>query len=65
MAPQLRAALAGLCRRHGWSYGVVWRVDHRDPRRLLVVEDNYWEEQVSIVVEDMLNRVHVVGEGYE
>ncbi|URD80414.1 hypothetical protein MUK42_02687 [Musa troglodytarum] len=62
MAPQLRAALAGLCRRHGWSYGVVWRVDHRDPR-LLVVEDNYWEEQVGIVVEDMLNRVHMVGEG--
>ncbi|WOL10042.1 transcription factor LHW-like [Canna indica] len=62
MAPQLRAALAALCRRHGWSYAVVWRVDRRDPR-LLVVEESYCQEQVGLVVENMLNRVHMVGEG--
>ncbi|XP_073002110.1 transcription factor EMB1444 isoform X1 [Typha latifolia] len=62
MAPEQRAALGELCRGGGWSYAVIWRVDRRDPR-LLIVEDSYFEEEVQGVVAKMLNQAHVVGEG--
>ncbi|XP_020248172.1 transcription factor bHLH157-like isoform X2 [Asparagus officinalis] len=37
MAPEIREALCALCCAHGWSYGVCWRFDRRDPRTIGVV----------------------------
>ncbi|XP_038979355.1 uncharacterized protein LOC120109718 isoform X1 [Phoenix dactylifera] len=61
-APELREVLGRLCGGGGWAYGVLWRVDRRDPR-LLTVEDCYYEEQVRGVLDKILNQAHIVGEG--
>ncbi|XP_010933833.1 transcription factor LHW isoform X2 [Elaeis guineensis] len=61
-APELREVLGRLCGGGGWAYGVLWRVDRRDPR-LLTVEDCYYEEQVRGVLDKILHQVHMVGEG--
>ncbi|KAL0913105.1 hypothetical protein M5K25_016537 [Dendrobium thyrsiflorum] len=51
-----------LCRRGGWTYGVLWRIDRRDPR-LLVLEESYYEEKSGRIFEKMINHVHVIGQG--
>ncbi|KAG1354551.1 transcription factor bHLH155-like [Cocos nucifera] len=62
LALQLRGLLGGLCSGGGWSYGVLWCVDRRDPR-LLMVEDCYYEELVRGLLDKILNQVHIIGEG--
>ncbi|XP_010919293.2 transcription factor EMB1444 [Elaeis guineensis] len=62
LAPQLRGLLGGLCSGGGWSYGVLWRVDRRDPG-LLMVEDCYYEKRVQGLLDKILNQVHMIGEG--
>ncbi|CAM0944712.1 unnamed protein product [Alopecurus aequalis] len=54
--------LGELCRGGGWSYAAIWRSDRRDPR-LLTVGECHCEDEARKVVENMLNQVHVVGEG--
>ncbi|XP_051193353.1 transcription factor bHLH157 [Lolium perenne] len=56
------AALGALCRGGGWSYAAIWRSDRRDPR-LLTMGECHCEDEARKVVENMLNQVHVVGEG--
>lgn len=55
-------ALGALCRGGGWSYAAIWRSDRRDPR-LLTIGECHCEDEARKVVENMLNQVHVVGEG--
>ncbi|CAN6280422.1 unnamed protein product [Urochloa humidicola] len=55
-------ALGALCRAGGWSYAAIWRSDRRDPR-LLTIGECHCEDEARKVVENMVNQVHVVGEG--
>ncbi|KAE8812707.1 putative basic helix-loop-helix protein [Hordeum vulgare] len=55
-------SLGALCRGGGWSYAAIWRSDRRDPR-LLTIGECHCEDEARRVVENMLNQVHVVGEG--
>lgn len=55
-------ALGALCRGGGWSYAAIWSTDRRDPR-LLTIGECHCEDEARKVVENMLNQVHVVGEG--
>ncbi|XP_062113349.1 transcription factor bHLH157-like [Humulus lupulus] len=58
----LRRTLKSLCVSNGWSYGVFWCFDQRNPM-LLSLEDAYFEDPVGAVIENMLLKVHVLGEG--
>ncbi|PON73580.1 MYC/MYB transcription factor [Parasponia andersonii] len=58
----LKRTLKSLCVSNGWSYGVFWRFDQRNPM-LLSVEDAYYEERVETVIDNMLIKVHMLGEG--
>uniref|UniRef100_A0A2P2Q802 Transcription factor MYC/MYB N-terminal domain-containing protein n=1 Tax=Rhizophora mucronata TaxID=61149 RepID=A0A2P2Q802_RHIMU len=62
MGSVLNEKLKSLCRINGWSFGVFWRFDQRNSM-LLAVEDAYYEEQMGLVVNNMLPKVHVLGEG--
>ncbi|KAJ0971102.1 hypothetical protein J5N97_019061 [Dioscorea zingiberensis] len=63
MAPELGEALRSLCRRHGWTYAVLWGSDPRDPR-LLIMKDNCCEkEQTRMMIDEMRNQVHIIGKG--
>ncbi|KAJ6809904.1 transcription factor bHLH157-like isoform X1 [Iris pallida] len=61
MPPELREGLRGLCRSHGWDYGVFWRLDRRDPR--LLVMESFYEEQIRASIGKAITQVHLVGEG--
>lgn len=54
--------LERLCLDNGWSYGVFWRFDQRNSL-LLTMEDAYYEEQMGFFVDNMLLRVHMLGNG--
>ncbi|CAI0408836.1 unnamed protein product [Linum tenue] len=59
----VKEKLRGLCcSNNGWSFGLLWRFDHRNSM-LLRLEDAFYEEQMKTVVEDLLPQVHMVGEG--
>ncbi|KAF4351094.1 hypothetical protein F8388_013199 [Cannabis sativa] len=58
----LRRTLKNLCVSNGWSYGVFWCFDQRNPM-LLSLEDAYFEDQVGAVIENMLLKIHMLGEG--
>ncbi|OEL25395.1 Transcription factor LHW [Dichanthelium oligosanthes] len=58
----MAGALGALCRAGGWSYAAIWRSDRRDPR-LLTIGECHCEDEARKVVENMVNQVHVVGEG--
>ncbi|KAK8969027.1 Transcription factor bHLH155 [Platanthera guangdongensis] len=54
--------IAALCRSMGWTYGVIWRIDRRDPR-LLTLEGSYYEGKSGRIFEKMIKDVHVIGQG--
>ncbi|KAF8030585.1 hypothetical protein BT93_E2884 [Corymbia citriodora subsp. variegata] len=62
MVSVVKTKLKSLCCDNGWSYGVFWRFDHRNPM-LLTVEDAYFEEQLKTVVSNVLQQVHLLGDG--
>ncbi|XP_030454202.2 transcription factor bHLH157-like [Syzygium oleosum] len=62
MASVVKTKLKSLCCDNGWSYGVFWRFDHRNPM-LLTVEDAYFEEQLETAVNGVIQQVHLLGEG--
>ncbi|KAM0935118.1 putative transcription factor bHLH family [Dioscorea sansibarensis] len=63
MAPELAEALLGLCRRHGWTYAVLWGSDPRDPRVLVMKDSCYLEEQMRKMIDGMRNQAYIVGQG--
>ncbi|KAF8379979.1 hypothetical protein HHK36_027446 [Tetracentron sinense] len=62
MDSRLQETLKSLCCNNGWSYGVFWRIDHQNSM-LLTLEDAFYEEQFGVVIEKMLQQVHMLGEG--
>ncbi|XVF51247.1 hypothetical protein PTKIN_Ptkin04bG0169300 [Pterospermum kingtungense] len=58
----LKQTLKNLCRSNGWSYGVFWRFDQRNSM-LLTMEDAYSEEQMAPLVDSVLLKFHIMGEG--
>lgn len=62
MGSVLKTTLKSLCFSEGWSYGVFWRFVQRDSL-LLTFEDAYYEEQMGAVINNMLPKVHMMGEG--
>ncbi|RZC69638.1 hypothetical protein C5167_032771 [Papaver somniferum] len=62
MNSRIKETLKCLCCNNGWSYGVFWRVNRQNPM-VLTIEDAYSEEQTGIVIEKMLQQVHMLGEG--
>ncbi|GMH09301.1 hypothetical protein Nepgr_011142 [Nepenthes gracilis] len=58
----IKKALKCLCLSNGWSYGVFWRFDRRNPL-LLTLEEAYCEDHVGNMIDDMLLQVHLLGEG--
>ncbi|CAL1386594.1 unnamed protein product [Linum trigynum] len=59
----VKEKLRDLCSsNNGWSFGLLWRFDHRNSM-LLKMEDAYYEEQMKTVVKDLLPHVHMLGEG--
>ncbi|XWS38182.1 hypothetical protein CRYUN_Cryun19dG0108400 [Craigia yunnanensis] len=62
MGSVVKQTLKNLCCSNGWSYGVFWRSDHRNSM-LLTMEDAYYEEQMGPLVDSMLLKFHILGEG--
>ncbi|XP_039045230.1 transcription factor bHLH157-like isoform X2 [Hibiscus syriacus] len=62
MGSALKQTLKNLCCSNGWSYGVFWRFDHRNSR-LLTMEDAYYEQQMTPLIDDMVLKFHILGEG--
>ncbi|XVE64633.1 hypothetical protein DITRI_Ditri07aG0116200 [Diplodiscus trichospermus] len=62
MGSVLKQTLKNLCCSNGWSYGVFWRSDQRNSM-LLTMEDAYYEEQMGPLVDSMLLKFHILGEG--
>ncbi|KAI3981892.1 hypothetical protein MKX01_041155 [Papaver californicum] len=62
MNSRFKETLKCLCCNNGWSYGVFWRVN-RQNSRVLTIEDAYSEEQTGMVIEKMLQQVHMLGQG--
>ncbi|KAG4211334.1 hypothetical protein ERO13_A02G097301v2 [Gossypium hirsutum] len=58
----LKQTLINLCCSNGWCYGVFWRFDQRNSM-LLTMEDAYYEEQMRPLVNSMLQKFHILGEG--
>ncbi|KAG8496791.1 hypothetical protein CXB51_007960 [Gossypium anomalum] len=58
----LKQTLKNLCCSNGWCYGVFWRFDQRNSM-LLTMEDAYYEEQMRPLVNSMLQKFHILGEG--
>ncbi|KAJ0048682.1 hypothetical protein Pint_14848 [Pistacia integerrima] len=58
----LKRKLKSLCCSNGWSFGVFWSFDERNPM-FLTLQDAYYEEQMATVVDKMLLQVHMLGEG--
>ncbi|KAE8694661.1 Serine/threonine-protein kinase WNK-related, putative isoform 3 [Hibiscus syriacus] len=61
MGSSLKQTLKNLCCSNGWSYGVFWRFDHR--YSMLTMEDAYYEQQMGPLVDNMLLKFHILGEG--
>ncbi|GMI95345.1 hypothetical protein HRI_003203800 [Hibiscus trionum] len=62
MGSTLKQTLKNLCCSNGWSYGVFWGFDHINPM-LLTMEDAYYEQQMGQLVDSMLQKFHILGEG--
>ncbi|KAK6262695.1 hypothetical protein QUC31_008511 [Theobroma cacao] len=62
MGSVLKQTLKNLCCSNGWSYGVFWRFDQRNSM-LLTMEDAYYEEQMGPLVDSMLLKFHILGQG--
>ncbi|KAL3499174.1 hypothetical protein ACH5RR_038267 [Cinchona calisaya] len=58
----IKDTLKSLSCNNGWSYGVFWRFDQKNPL-LLTLQDVYCDEQMGVVIDDMLLQVHIVGQG--
>lgn len=59
---ELGSVLNSICSSNLWSYGVFWTFDQRNSM-LLTLEDIWYEEQVGMVAANMLQQVHMLGEG--
>ncbi|KAG7028217.1 Transcription factor LHW, partial [Cucurbita argyrosperma subsp. argyrosperma] len=59
---ELGLVLNRICSGNRWSYGVFWSFDRRNSM-LLTLEDFWYEEQVGLVATNMLQQVHMLGEG--
>ncbi|XP_038876567.1 transcription factor bHLH157 [Benincasa hispida] len=59
---ELGSVLNRICSSNHWSYGVFWSFDQRNSM-LLTLEDIWYEEQVGLVASNMLQQVHMLGEG--
>ncbi|GLU17561.1 hypothetical protein SLE2022_339220 [Rubroshorea leprosula] len=62
MGSLLRQTLKRLCCSNGWSYGVFWGFDQRNPM-LLTIEDAYYEKEMKTLVDNMFQKFHIFGEG--
>ncbi|KAK6947965.1 Transcription factor MYC/MYB N-terminal [Dillenia turbinata] len=62
MDSMLKKLLKSLCQSYGWSYGVFWRFDQPNSM-LLTMEDAYYEEQMSFLINNLLLQVHILGQG--
>lgn len=62
MESVLKKTLKSLCCSNGWTYGVFWRFDERNSM-LLTSEDAYYDEQMGVVIDSMLSKVHTLREG--
>ncbi|OMO79855.1 hypothetical protein CCACVL1_13376 [Corchorus capsularis] len=62
MSSVLKQTLKNLCCSNGWSYGVFWRFDQRNSM-MLTMEDAYYEEQMGPLIDNMLLKFHILGEG--
>ncbi|KAK9003652.1 hypothetical protein V6N11_084287 [Hibiscus sabdariffa] len=62
MDSALKQTLKNLCYSNGWSYGVFWRFDRRNSM-LLTMEDAYYEQKMGPLVDNMLLKFHILGEG--
>ncbi|XP_047306590.1 transcription factor EMB1444-like [Impatiens glandulifera] len=58
----VQGLLKSLCQNNGWSYAVLWCFDHRNSS-MLTMRDAYNEEQMSILIDNMLLQVHILGTG--
>ncbi|XP_022965313.1 transcription factor bHLH157-like isoform X1 [Cucurbita maxima] len=59
---ELGSVLNRICSTNHWSYGVFWCFDRRNSM-VLTLEDIWYEEQVGLVAANMLQQVHMLGEG--
>ncbi|KAI4343146.1 hypothetical protein MLD38_027682 [Melastoma candidum] len=62
MVSEVRRKLENVCCGKGWCYGVFWRFDRRNPM-LLTVDDAYCDDQTEALVNNILQQVHLLGEG--
>ncbi|KAK8284065.1 hypothetical protein V6Z12_D08G133800 [Gossypium hirsutum] len=62
MGSALKQTLKNLCCSNGWCYGVFWRFDPRNSM-LLTMEDAYYEQKMGPLVDKMLLKFHILGEG--
>ncbi|XP_073052121.1 transcription factor bHLH157-like [Primulina eburnea] len=57
-----KETLRNLCCSNGWSYALFWGFDHTNSL-LLTLKDEYYEEQMGAMIDNMLLQVHVLGGG--
>ncbi|TYJ22355.1 hypothetical protein E1A91_A08G119900v1 [Gossypium mustelinum] len=62
MGSALKQPLKNLCCSNGWCYGVFWRFDPRNSM-LLTLGDAYYEQKMGPLVDKMLLKFHILGEG--
>lgn len=62
MDMEVKQILKSLCFSYGWSYAVYWRSDPINPM-LLRVEETHNDEQSATLVDDMILKTHVLGQG--
>ncbi|KAF5204954.1 Transcription factor lhw [Thalictrum thalictroides] len=62
MSLQIKEVLKNLCCTHGWSYGLFWGVNPQNSM-LLTIEDAYFEEVMGMVFNNMMQQIHMLGEG--
>ncbi|XP_010473730.1 PREDICTED: transcription factor bHLH157-like, partial [Camelina sativa] len=59
---EIKQILKSLCFSHGWSYAVFWRYDPINSM-LLSFEEAYNDVQSVALVDDMILKAHVLGQG--
>ncbi|PIA34825.1 hypothetical protein AQUCO_03700243v1 [Aquilegia coerulea] len=62
MSLRIKQLLKNLCCNNGWSYGLFWGVNQQNSM-LLTIEDAYFEEVMGMVFNNMMQQVHMLGEG--
>ncbi|KAM7280434.1 hypothetical protein ACFE04_007568 [Oxalis oulophora] len=62
MESVLKKTIKSICCSHGWSYGAFWGYNHQNPM-LLTLEDAYYEDQMTSLVDNLLLQFHILGQG--